>query len=105
MTKLRNTIVVLAALLMAVTTNFSAANAQNMSICLPHSDAVSKLKTSYKEQKIGLGLGQRGSSVVELFVSDTGTWTILVTRTNGMSCIAAAGDNWSSSLLLAGDPA
>ncbi len=105
MTKLRNTIVVLAALLMAVTTNFSAANAQNMSICLPHSDAVSKLKTTYEEQKIGLGLGQRGSSVVELFVSDTGTWTILVTRTNGMSCIAASGDNWSNSPLLAGDPA
>lgn len=104
MTILKKTIVASAVLLTAATTNFSAANAQNMSVCLPHADAVSKLKATYEEQKIGLGLGQRGSSVVELFVSDTGTWTVLVTKTNGMSCIAASGDNWTTSPLLAGDP-
>ena len=104
MTILKKTIVASAAVLMAVTANFNVANAQNMSVCLPHADAVSKLKASYDEQKIGLGLGQRGSSVVELYVSDTGTWTVLITRTNGMSCIAASGDNWTTSPLLAGDP-
>jgi len=77
--------------------------AQGMSVCLPHDDAVAKLKKSYGEEKIGLGLGQRGASVVELFVSETGTWTVLVTRTNGMSCVAASGDNWSSSPILVGD--
>ncbi len=80
-----------------------AAQSQNMSVCLPHDDAVAKLKNTYGEEKIGLGLGQRGASVVELFVSESGTWTVLVTRTNGMSCVAASGDNWSSSPILAGD--
>ena len=80
-----------------------ATQAQGMSVCLPHADAVAKLKNSYGEEKIGLGLGQRGASIVELFVSETGTWTVLVTRTNGMSCVAASGDNWSSNPVLAGD--
>ena len=33
--------------------------------------------------------------VVELYVSGQGScWTILITLTSGMSCIAAAGKNW-----------
>jgi hypothetical protein len=104
MTNLIKATVLSAALLMAATTGFGAAQAQSTSVCLPHADAVNKLKASYDEHKIGLGLGQRGASIVELFVSETGTWTVLVTRTNGMSCIAASGDNWSSSPMLAGDP-
>ena len=45
---------------------------------------------------VGLGLGKNQQSVVELFVSSKGIWTILVTLTNGMSCIAAAGHNLTS---------
>ncbi len=63
--------------------------------CLPHDDAVSNLKQHYDEDAIGLGLSNKGQSVVELFVADTGSWTILVTNTQGVSCVAAAGQNWS----------
>jgi hypothetical protein len=82
----------------------TAGQAQTRGACMPHEDAVAKLKQSYGEQKIGLGLGSKGSAVFELFVAETGTWTLLVTRTNGISCIAASGDNWMASPLLAGDP-
>ncbi len=82
----------------------SASIAQSIPACLPHADMVAWLKATYEEQKIGRGGGQRGASVVELFVSATGTWTILVTPTNGMSCIATSGDNWTTSPLLAGKP-
>jgi hypothetical protein len=78
--------------------------AQADGACLAHEDAVAKLKQHYGEQKVGLGLGPRGSAVFELFVAETGTWTLLVTRTDGLSCIAASGDNWMTSPLLAGDP-
>ncbi len=40
-------------------------------------------------------MGRRGESVMELFTSETGSWTILVTRTNGLSCIAASGEDWT----------
>ncbi len=70
------------------------AQGQNMSVCLPHADAITELKESYNEVPRGLGVGQRGVVVVELFVSPEGTWTVLITGTNGMSCIGASGGAW-----------
>ena len=37
-----------------------------------------------------------GAAVLELYVSEAGTWTVVQTRPNGLSCIMAAGDNWQS---------
>ena len=31
---------------------------------------------------------------MQLFVSPQGSWTILVTKTDGQACIVAAGQNW-----------
>ncbi len=64
--------------------------------CLPHEEAIARLQRDYGETAKGLGLSNRGPSVMELFVSDTGSWTILVTRTNGLSCIAASGEDWTA---------
>ncbi|MCH8913051.1 MAG: hypothetical protein IIA33_05725 [Planctomycetes bacterium] len=72
-----------------------AGAAQAQRLCLPHEDAVQRLKQHHGETAQGLGLGTRGQSVTELFVSDWGSWTILVTRTNGLSCIAASGEDWT----------
>jgi hypothetical protein len=93
----------LAALLLTVTA-VPAALAQNLAQCLPHKDAVVKLDRTYGERQIGFGLSQHGESVVELFVSESGTWTVLITRTDGLSCIAAAGDNWMAGTQLVDDP-
>jgi len=68
--------------------------------CLLHDIAVEKLKNGWSEHRIGLGVSPSNNevkAVLELFVSKTGTWTILVTRPNGLSCIAASGDSWMSS--------
>jgi len=69
--------------------------AQAQSKCLPHEKAVGNLMRHYGEQAVGVGLGSQGQSVFELYVAESGTWTILVTRTNGMSCVAASGNDWS----------
>jgi hypothetical protein len=63
--------------------------------CLPRAVAIAKLAQTYQEQQVGIGVTTRGGSVVELFVSERGTWTILMTRADGISCITAAGENWS----------
>ena len=80
------------------------AAAQMRATCLPHETAVSKLEKGYGEHRVGLGIGPSGGAIYELYVAETGTWTILVTRTNGLTCIAASGDSWMTSQLLAGDP-
>ena len=82
----------------------TAGQAQDSSACMWHEDAVVELKQTYGEEKVGLGLGPTGEAVFELFLAETGTWTLLVTRTDGISCVAASGDNWMTSPLLAGDP-
>ena len=63
--------------------------------CVPHEVAVEQLTTVFKEQVVGLGLGKNQQTVVELYVGGSGSWTILVTLTNGMSCIAASGQSWT----------
>ena len=79
-------------------------SAQMRGACLPRETAVTKLEEGYDEHQIGFGVGPGGGAVYELYVSDTGTWTILVTRPDGLSCIAASGDSWISSPLLVGVP-
>lgn len=100
MLRMIKTALLSAALLLAVT---ASADAQAMGPCLPHGQAVTKLGQQYGEHQVGIGIGSKGSSVIELFVAESGTWTILMTQTNGMSCITASGDNWSASPLRVGD--
>ena len=70
------------------------APASAQSACAPRVDIVEKLKEKYGEDQRGLGLGGK-KSVIELWSSDkTGTWTIVMTRPNGVTCIVAAGDTW-----------
>ena len=54
-----------------------------------------QLAKVFNEKVVDLSLAKNHQSVVELYVGDNGSWTILVTLTNGMSCIAAAGENWT----------
>jgi len=65
--------------------------------CLERSEAARVLTRHYQEQQIGIGLANMGRSVVELYVGESGSWTILVTRADGMSCVVAAGEDWSTS--------
>lgn len=72
--------------------------------CLPRAEAVAKLAESYGEQVIGLGLGA-GGRVYELLVSDSGSWTILITRPNGTTCVGASGEGWTTTPLVIGEGA
>ncbi|WP_280800260.1 MULTISPECIES: hypothetical protein [unclassified Mesorhizobium] len=39
--------------------------------------------------------------MLEIFVSDQGTWTILATDTHGQSCIITAGEGWDGATMAA----
>lgn len=62
--------------------------------CAPRGDIVEKLKEKYGEDQRGMGLGGK-EAVIELWSSEeTGSWTIMMTRPNGVTCILGAGDSW-----------
>ena len=71
----------------------TSANAQQM--CGKRTDVVQSLSANYKESTAGVGLVNNGT-VVEVLTSKKGTWTILVTRTDGVACVVATGDAWES---------
>jgi len=62
--------------------------------CAARAVVIDRLQSRFGESRQGMGLG-RNNAVVEIFASaDTGTWTILVTLPNGMSCLVASGESW-----------
>jgi hypothetical protein len=82
----------------------SAAGAQAR-YCTPHGDMVAQLGQKYQEKQFASGaVGQ--VAVMEVFVADSGTWTVVVTDVTGKSCIIAAGDAWEQTpLMLSGNDA
>lgn len=81
----------------------SAAKAQQ--VCALRDTAVTQLESQFNEQIVGRGLVDNGKAMFELLVSETGTWTVVVTDINGRSCIVANGISWMRTPLLVGDPA
>lgn len=72
-------------------------------VCLPHSEAVRKL-SEIGESRVGLGISERSGAVIELYVADeTGTFTVLVTRPDGIACITAWGVDWMTTEEIAGE--
>ncbi|MEH6523124.1 hypothetical protein [Sulfitobacter sp.] len=77
-----------AALFLATTTSAKAQAQQN---CGPRASVIKKLAEKYGETRQSVGIGSN-NAMVEVFASDdTGSWTILVTRPTGVTCLVASG--------------
>lgn len=83
----------LAAAFMAVNTvNVTPANSAS-NLCTKRTAMIDALARKYHEERRGIGIASR-AGVMEFYVSASGTWTVLMTMPNGMSCILAAGRDW-----------
>ena len=61
--------------------------------CASRSDFVALLKDNFGETLVAEGLSSRGH-LVEVFVSPAGSWTILLSRADGLSCLVDEGEPW-----------
>src|SRR5687768_6149965 len=61
--------------------------------CGPHEKITEVLYKRFLESRQALGLAGQ-ASVIELFVSDKGTWTLTATTTAGRTCVVATGEAW-----------
>lgn len=82
----------LAALVAAFVALSSAPGAAKV-VCGERDTFLVRLGKAYAERPIAMGLTSAGS-VMEMLTSNTGTWTILITYPNGITCMIAAGDSW-----------
>ena len=80
-----------------------AANAQE--VCTVRDAAVVQLEKQFGEQVAGRGLAANGKLMLELFVGETGSWTVLVSEPDGRTCILASGKAWQGLARVLGDPA
>ncbi len=61
--------------------------------CGSHDAMAKSLTTKFKEARRVLGV-MNAKTVMEIFMSPQGTWTVIVTNTSGRACIVASGENW-----------
>ncbi|MCR4341867.1 MAG: hypothetical protein NUW01_18480 [Gemmatimonadaceae bacterium] len=62
-------------------------------VCGTHADVLAWMKQAYSEVPVSIGLASNGA-IVEVLRSREGTWTIVMTQPNGITCLMAAGEGW-----------
>jgi hypothetical protein len=72
-----------------------SANMLQMNMCSARDTIVGELEEHFQESVTAVGMVD-DNAMVEIFVSDSGTWTILATGTDGNSCVISAGEGWES---------
>lgn len=91
-----------------LTANTPYAEAETRQACAKRDQVVRKLEEKFGETLRSIGLHQT-DGVVEVYSSDeTGTWTILMTRPDGVSCLISSGQMWeqdAAPLQKPGEPA
>ncbi len=71
--------------------------------CVTREAATKQLEKQFSEKVVGLA--NAGKAMFELFVSEKGSWTVVVSEPNGRSCVLASGESWQRLPPLIGDPA
>jgi hypothetical protein len=64
--------------------------------CAPRPMVLERLANSYGETRQSIGLGSN-NAVIEVFSSaETGSWTITVTKPDGVTCLVASGRSFEN---------
>ncbi|MBR9864960.1 MAG: hypothetical protein GYB24_16095 [Rhodobacteraceae bacterium] len=64
--------------------------------CAERTRVLERLQSKYGETRRSVGLAAN-NGVVEVFASDqSGSWTIVITLPNGMTCLVAAGESYET---------
>jgi hypothetical protein len=69
--------------------------------CGRHNELIKTLAERFSERRGGVGLTPEGK-MIEIFISEQGTWTILMSMPTGLSCMVAAGSDWQGKNLMLG---
>lgn len=71
-----------------------AAAAQVPGNCGPHTEVIKALADKFGESQSATALTNSGGLIEVLTANDGSTWSIVVSRPDGLSCIVAVGQHW-----------
>jgi len=94
----------LIALVAAVASQEVAAGLAAPGPCDRHATVIDLLSERYGEAPVALGVTGNGSLVEVLVDAARGTWTIIVTSPEGLSCLVLSGEGWRHLEQIARDP-
>lgn len=63
--------------------------------CLPHDGVDSKLHDEFGEKVLGRGISKDGT-LLEVFLAPAGTFTVIKTSPDGVSCVVDFGEGWQT---------
>jgi hypothetical protein len=73
---------------------FFVADASAQVLCGPRAQVVRQLESKYDERPTAFAVTADGGAL-EVYAAPSGrTWTILVTRPDGVACLVAHGEDW-----------
>ncbi|PSJ58813.1 hypothetical protein [Kumtagia ephedrae] len=94
----------LAAAGLVFATGMSGSQAQQQRVqgaCFAHDELQAGLARDYQERQSAYGrVGDE--AIMEIYASEGGTWTLVMTSVTGESCIVAAGDGWEPAVINVG---
>ncbi|PDT01819.1 hypothetical protein CO666_23280 [Rhizobium chutanense] len=74
---------------------------QAMLSCAARAEVINFLDRNFAEKLTAVGLVNQ-NAVLEVYASESGTWTLVVTDVHGISCILLSGDSWETMPALPG---
>lgn len=99
---MKHELVLLPALIGGLMNTTTPSPAQNF--CANRAEMVKSLADKFNENPTAVGQ-INGDAVIEVFVSQKGSWTILATGTDGKSCVLSAGEGFEFNVAALSDGA
>lgn len=73
----------------------TAATVKAQTVCMPHDDFRVELQKNFSEIPVAIAIANNGA-LIELYAKhDRSSWTLVMTRPDGTSCVLVAGEEWS----------
>ncbi len=73
---------------------------------MTHAEMMKQLDGRFSESQVAIGLASNGQLIEVFSTGDGSTWTIVITKPDGMSCVLTTGEAWDGRKQIAlGQPA
>ncbi len=73
----------------------TAATVKAQPVCMPHDDFRMELQRNFLEAPAAIAIANNGA-LIELYAKrDKSSWTLVMTRPGGLSCVLVAGEEWN----------